>query len=369
MKHLLTSKFLLFFFLLIISTSIVAAILIGDANNDGRVDGKDYIVWLNHFGQNASGPSNGDFDNNGTVNENDYIAWQNNYGSTGPTISPSPTPTRSPTPSPTRSPTPGPTNSTGQVSCSSLSGIERRFPCSPIVAGPMPEKPSSGSDKWDMFTNSLYPGVENSNGINERFSAVANPSGPGAVIKNQNLLADAENHTTVGTARDMPLGSTECSAFRWLWKDATEFPQRDWVLVWQQQQIGSPIVAIQVENSTDNWFFKTRNGADSGHDESLGHIQYGHWAYFVVCTHIAESPNGWTQVWFQHDGWPNVNSAPFYERRGIDTHQASTSADDGHNTIGIYAGGDYAGTSYYGYFDRYGRATTPQRAVQIAGDW
>ncbi len=111
MKHLINLKLFIFIILLTLSTTIVAAVLIGDANNDGRVDGKDYIIWLNHFGQNVAGPSVGDFDNNGTVNENDYIAWQNNYGSTGPTISPSPTPTRSPSPSPSRSPTASPTRS------------------------------------------------------------------------------------------------------------------------------------------------------------------------------------------------------------------------------------------------------------------
>jgi hypothetical protein len=51
----------------------------GDGNNDGRVDGKDFIIWLSHFGQNVSGANNGDYDNNGQVRISDYIVWVKNY--------------------------------------------------------------------------------------------------------------------------------------------------------------------------------------------------------------------------------------------------------------------------------------------------
>jgi hypothetical protein len=51
----------------------------GDGNNDGLVDGRDFIIWLSHYGQNVSGPSNGDYDNNGQVRISDYIVWVNNY--------------------------------------------------------------------------------------------------------------------------------------------------------------------------------------------------------------------------------------------------------------------------------------------------
>jgi outer membrane protein assembly factor BamB len=52
----------------------------GDANNDNIVDGRDYVVWLNHFGQAVTGPINGDFDNNNIVDGRDYVLWLNNYG-------------------------------------------------------------------------------------------------------------------------------------------------------------------------------------------------------------------------------------------------------------------------------------------------
>jgi hypothetical protein len=53
----------------------------GDANGDGRVDGLDYIVWLNHFNQTTTaGPSAGDFNRSGKVDGLDYVVWLNNFG-------------------------------------------------------------------------------------------------------------------------------------------------------------------------------------------------------------------------------------------------------------------------------------------------
>lgn len=51
----------------------------GDANADGKVDGIDYIIWLNHFGQNIGGANNGDFNGSGSVDITDYIIWLINY--------------------------------------------------------------------------------------------------------------------------------------------------------------------------------------------------------------------------------------------------------------------------------------------------
>jgi hypothetical protein len=45
----------------------------GDGNNDGKVDGQDFIIWLTHYGQNVSGASNGDFDDNGKIDIADYV--------------------------------------------------------------------------------------------------------------------------------------------------------------------------------------------------------------------------------------------------------------------------------------------------------
>ena len=52
----------------------------GDANGDGKVDGLDYIIWLNHYNQTTSnGPSDGDFNGDGKVDGLDYVIWLNNY--------------------------------------------------------------------------------------------------------------------------------------------------------------------------------------------------------------------------------------------------------------------------------------------------
>lgn len=52
----------------------------GDANGDNKIDGVDYVVWLNHYNQSVSSPSNGDFNNSGKVDGVDYVIWLNNYG-------------------------------------------------------------------------------------------------------------------------------------------------------------------------------------------------------------------------------------------------------------------------------------------------
>jgi hypothetical protein len=52
----------------------------GDANNDQLVDGLDYIIWLNHFGQSTpNGAQDGDYDGNGTVGSEDYTIWIANF--------------------------------------------------------------------------------------------------------------------------------------------------------------------------------------------------------------------------------------------------------------------------------------------------
>lgn len=50
----------------------------GDANNDGKVDGTDYIIWLNHIGvTNPNGPNDGDFNSDNKVDGTDYVIWLN----------------------------------------------------------------------------------------------------------------------------------------------------------------------------------------------------------------------------------------------------------------------------------------------------
>jgi hypothetical protein len=54
----------------------------GDANGDGRVDGIDYVVWLNNYSEGTSqGPAEGDFNSDNLVDGRDYVVWLNNYGS------------------------------------------------------------------------------------------------------------------------------------------------------------------------------------------------------------------------------------------------------------------------------------------------
>lgn len=63
----------------------------GDANNDGSVDGIDYVIWLKNFNKSTNnGSSDADFNANGFVDGIDYVIWLNNYGQT-PNSTPTPT--------------------------------------------------------------------------------------------------------------------------------------------------------------------------------------------------------------------------------------------------------------------------------------
>ncbi len=96
----------------------------GDSNNDGRVDGVDFVAWLNHYFRAFSCAANGDFNKNGFVDGVDYSIWLFNYGHGLPTGVQTPTPTRSP--NATNTPTPR-TGSTGTP-----------LPTQPPVSGDFP---------------------------------------------------------------------------------------------------------------------------------------------------------------------------------------------------------------------------------------
>jgi hypothetical protein len=52
----------------------------GDANSDNKVDGTDYVIWLNHLNLSSpNGRNDGDFNFDGQVNGLDYVIWLNNF--------------------------------------------------------------------------------------------------------------------------------------------------------------------------------------------------------------------------------------------------------------------------------------------------
>ncbi|MEZ6072202.1 MAG: DUF1559 domain-containing protein [Pirellulales bacterium] len=57
----------------------------GDGNGDGKVDGLDYLLWAENFGDNPAddppgSPANGDFDDDGKVDGIDYLVWASHFG-------------------------------------------------------------------------------------------------------------------------------------------------------------------------------------------------------------------------------------------------------------------------------------------------
>src|SRR4051794_32252255 len=80
--------------------------LLGDINNDGIVDIRDYGIWRQNFGQTNCG-NVADLDGNCLVDIRDYGIWRQNFGQTGPTLTPTSNATVTPpsTASPTATPT------------------------------------------------------------------------------------------------------------------------------------------------------------------------------------------------------------------------------------------------------------------------
>lgn len=63
-----------------IESSVGSQSILGDANNDGQVNGQDYVIWLIHYAAPAPvGPSDGDFNTDGQVNGQDYVIWLTHY--------------------------------------------------------------------------------------------------------------------------------------------------------------------------------------------------------------------------------------------------------------------------------------------------
>jgi autotransporter-associated beta strand protein len=61
-------------------TIMAAPGLVGDYNNNGKVDAADYTVWRNSVGDPGTSLVNRDPNNMGVVGEDDYDSWKENFG-------------------------------------------------------------------------------------------------------------------------------------------------------------------------------------------------------------------------------------------------------------------------------------------------
>jgi hypothetical protein len=63
---------------------LTVAVLSGDFDSDGDVDGDDFLAWQTGFGITTDAVlSDGDADADGDVDGDDFIIWQANYGASG----------------------------------------------------------------------------------------------------------------------------------------------------------------------------------------------------------------------------------------------------------------------------------------------
>lgn len=180
--------------------------------------------------------------------------------------------------------------------------------------------------------------------------------------------ATGDGHRNAGTLRDEVYGATYCSAFGLHAASAAEFPAltgSDWLLAWQSQQTGSPMVAIEVPSSAaapkDDWYIRTRSSAGNTL-QAVTPFAYGSWEFFVVCFRLDDA-SGFVRMWHRTGSAPDVAAAPTYERTGFDTWQWSNRDSRAHETLGLYmSSATPRRLSFWGY----GRASTPERAVELA---
>jgi hypothetical protein len=66
---------------------VAAAPMAGDFNGDGVVNGKDFLIWQEHYPQlGGAGQADGDANGDGNVNGADFLIWQGHYDPTPPTV-------------------------------------------------------------------------------------------------------------------------------------------------------------------------------------------------------------------------------------------------------------------------------------------
>jgi hypothetical protein len=172
-------------------------------------------------------------------------------------------------------------------------------------------------------------------------------------VKNRNTYKVGDGHATMTTGRTLEKGSVSYCAFDWRYDELIQTGRN---LVWQLQMDGSPIFALSTLNG--QWSAVDRVGGVM-HRKVLGPVPFGHWAYFVAGVRLADF-GGFVELWWGVDDWPDVTTAPVVRRDG-DTWQGRT----GHHTIGQYSSHSKPG-QYVGFFSRFGRDTTAQRAVELA---
>lgn len=154
------SAVLIFAILLFFKAPLPIFASYGDGNNDGKVDGQDFIIWLIHYGQNISGANNGDYDGNNKIEIGDYIVWINTYN-TEPPPSPTISPTLIPTPTGTPSPPPSTSCFTQPGPVVTLNGIqEKRYDTrsNPLAANTKVDaREASWIAQWPVQNSFNYP--------------------------------------------------------------------------------------------------------------------------------------------------------------------------------------------------------------------
>lgn len=178
-------------------------------------------------------------------------------------------------------------------------------------------------------------------------------------VQNNSRPGVGDGHSTMTTGRSEAtgLGTTSAVAFNWRYDKPADLPQVGRNLFFQTQMKGSPIDAISTDKGAVD--FVWRNPTTIHRDE-LGPIPWGRVMFFVIVQKLAKS-GGFVECWYEVDDWPNLDGSPEFRHANINTWQGANS----HHTLGQYRTPTKGGL-YRGYFNRFGRAATAERAIQLA---
>ncbi|MEZ6070398.1 MAG: LamG-like jellyroll fold domain-containing protein [Pirellulales bacterium] len=72
-----------------LAMAALTAPLLADGNGDGLVDGLDYLIWADHYGEQPATPmgaSDGDYNGDDRVDGLDYLVWADRFGQVGEAV-------------------------------------------------------------------------------------------------------------------------------------------------------------------------------------------------------------------------------------------------------------------------------------------
>lgn len=148
--------------------------------------------------------------------------------------------------------------------------------------------------------------------------------------------------------------------------DVFRFPS-SWAVMFQQfsEPDGSPPVALEVDGRTKQWVLNCRRTRyDETGRKQIGPVTLGARHFFALQMEFSEGVSGLMRAWHSVDELPDVTKPPVDERRQNNIYRGRS-----HPSVTLYCDKAQAAASFpwVGYFGRFARAASFERAVELSG--